>query len=66
MFERIGENFLMSRKDKSKKFKFFFLKRTRILMFGKRNKNYNVSKDTANNSKAYRERGKIPMFARKT
>ena len=38
MFERIGENFLMSRKDKSKKFKFFFKKRTRILIFGKRNK----------------------------
>ena len=45
---------------------FFPKKETRILMFGKGNKNYNLSTDTASIPKAYRDRGTIPMFARIT
>ena len=46
MFGRIGENSNVW-KDKSKKSKVYIKKETRIVMFGKGNKNYNVSKDTA-------------------
>ena len=45
MFGRIGENSNVW-KDKSWKSK-VIKEKTRILMFGKGNKNYNVSKDTA-------------------
>ena len=45
MFGRIGENSNVW-KDKSKKSKVYIKKETRIVMFGKGNKNY-VSKDTA-------------------
>ena len=46
MFGRIGENSNVW-KDRSKKSKVYIKKETRIVILGKGNKNYNVSKDTA-------------------
>ena len=46
MFGRIGENSNVW-KDRSNKSKVYIKKETRIVMLGKGNKNYNVSKDTA-------------------